>query len=402
MLYGLADVAVSTFGRIPARNTLRKDEFWAIRNMSFELKPGECLGIIGPNGAGKTTLLKLLNGIILPDAGRITVAGRMGALIEVGAGFHPLLTGRENIYVNGAILGMGKREIAAKLNQIIAFSGLEEFIDTPVKFYSSGMYVRLGFSIAAYVEPELLLIDEALAVGDMEFQRSCQIRLAELTARGVAVVFVSHSMDLVQHFCHRVILMDRELPPKVGSFQDVFPDYLKRTLTLASPHMNRVIEAAGESGKVARQTGEIEILEIELRRASDGLATDTFMSGEGVVVDVLIASDVDAEEPVFQLAIYREDGIMCCLERTSDMNVSPPTLQKGRGHFGVTIDRLLLGSGIYWAEILVADSMAIIPFGRRRRGPFRVVDGTSCSSQANYQPIYKQNLVWHFGTGPQL
>ena len=209
MLYGVRDVARDVFGVSQISNGLRPDEFWALDNISFEVQSGECLGLIGPNGAGKSTLLKLLNGITLPDKGTIKVAGRVGALLELGAGFHPMLTGRENIHLNGAILGLGKEEIAEKFDAIVDFAGLQEFIDSPVKHYSSGMYVRLGFAIAAYADPDVLLIDEALAVGDIFFQSKCYAKLREFRDRGVTIIFVTHSLDLVTAHCSRAILLGK-------------------------------------------------------------------------------------------------------------------------------------------------------------------------------------------------
>lgn len=193
MSYGTADLLRNFFGLSHKTDQLRDGEFWALEDVSFELKRGECLGLIGPNGAGKSTLLKILNGIMSPDKGQVTISGRVGALIEVGAGFHPMLTGRENIYVNGSILGFSKREIDEKFDDIVTFSGLDEFIDSPVKFYSSGMYVRLGFAIAAQMEPDVLLIDEVLAVGDAEFSAKCFQYIGNCL-RDSAVILVSHSM----------------------------------------------------------------------------------------------------------------------------------------------------------------------------------------------------------------
>lgn len=207
MSYGVQDLARHLLGRAGQQQGLRPGEFWSLNDVSFELRRGECLGLIGPNGAGKSTLLKLLNGILAPDAGRIELRGRVAALIELGAGFHPQLTGRENIYVNGAILGLRRDEIDSKLGAIIEFSGLGDFIDTPVKFYSSGMYVRLGFAVAAQVEPDILLIDEVLAVGDAGFRARCYdaiySRLPEC-----AVILVSHSMSQINRMCDSVILLE--------------------------------------------------------------------------------------------------------------------------------------------------------------------------------------------------
>ncbi len=205
MLYGLQDVAGAIVGRQPTTD-LREDEFWAIDNVSFQLERGQCLGLIGPNGSGKSTLLKMLNGIIAPDKGRITIRGKVGALIEVGSGFHPLLTGRENIYVNGAILGFSKKEIDRKFDEIVDFAGIGDFIDTPVKHYSSGMYVRLGFAVAAQMEPDVLLIDEVLAVGDIGFKTKCYNAINKITQKA-AVIFVSHSMPHIARLCTHLCVL---------------------------------------------------------------------------------------------------------------------------------------------------------------------------------------------------
>ena len=179
LVYGVQDVSRDLFGVASERTELRHDEFWALNDISFEVKRGECLGLIGANGAGKSTLLKLLNGVILPDKGTIRVHGRVGALLELGSGFHPMLTGRENIHLSGAVLGLSKKELEKKFDEIVNFAGLWEFIDTPVKYYSSGMYVRLGFSVAIHSEPEILIIDEGLAVGDVLFQAKCFAKIRE-------------------------------------------------------------------------------------------------------------------------------------------------------------------------------------------------------------------------------
>ena len=208
MLYGARDIARDVCGLSQPSIGLRRDEFWALDNVSFEVKRGECLGLIGPNGAGKSTLLKLLNGITLPDKGSIRVRGRIGALLELGAGFHPMLTGRENIRLSAAILGLSKDQVAKKFDAIVDFAGLEEFIDSPVRHYSSGMYVRLGFAIAAHADPDVFLIDEALAVGDILFQSKCYAKLREFKERGTTVVFVTHSLDLVISHCIRALLLE--------------------------------------------------------------------------------------------------------------------------------------------------------------------------------------------------
>jgi lipopolysaccharide transport system ATP-binding protein len=207
------------------RQELEEEEFWALRDVSFEVKRGEALGIIGPNGAGKSTALKLLTRILKPTRGRCEVRGRTGALIEVAAGFHPDLTGRENVYLQGAILGMKRADIARKFDAIVEFAGIGEFIDTPVKHYSSGMNARLGFAIAAHLDPEVLVIDEVLAVGDMSFQQKCYERLGEFRRAGLAIVFVSHNMQAVASICERALLLRPKRAPVLGATSAVVAEY---------------------------------------------------------------------------------------------------------------------------------------------------------------------------------
>lgn len=206
---------------------LKQKEFWALHDVSFHVHRGEALGIVGPNGAGKSTALKLLSGILKPTSGTIKVKGRLSALIEVGAGFHPDLTGRENIYLNGAILGMNPREIRRKMDHIVDFAGISEFIDTPVKRYSSGMYARLGFSIAAHVDPDILLVDEVLSVGDFTFQGKCIARMTEILKNGTTVIFVSHNMESVLSLCDRAILLLGGKVAKEGGPSEVISEYYK-------------------------------------------------------------------------------------------------------------------------------------------------------------------------------
>lgn len=205
--YGVKDLFSSMRGNKDERR-LREKEFWALKDINFELRRGECLGLIGHNGAGKSTLLKILNGLMNPDAGTVTIKGKVGALIELGAGFNPILTGRENIYNNGAILGFSRREIDKKLDEIIDFAELREFIDMPVKNYSSGMTVRLGFAIAAQMEPDVLLIDEVLAVGDLGFVLKC-FKTIDNILPNTALIFVSHNMPLIARICNQIILMSK-------------------------------------------------------------------------------------------------------------------------------------------------------------------------------------------------
>ena len=200
-------------------------EYWALKDVSFEVKPGEVLGIMGRNGAGKSTLLKILSRITEPTSGRITINGRVASLLEVGTGFHPELTGRENIFLNGAILGMSRAEIRRKFDEIVAFSEVEQFLDTPVKRYSSGMYVRLAFAVAAHLEPEILIVDEVLAVGDAQFQKKCLGKMEDVAKQGRTILFVSHNMAAVSQLCSTVILLESGRIATRGAARQVVGDY---------------------------------------------------------------------------------------------------------------------------------------------------------------------------------
>ncbi len=227
------------------RDNHREDVIWALRDVSFQVQEGEVLGVIGRNGAGKSTLLKVLSRITPPTQGRVVLNGRVGSLLEVGTGFHPELTGRENIYLNGSVLGMSKAEIDRKFDEIVAFSGIEKFIDTPVKRYSSGMRVRLAFSVAAHLEPEILLVDEVLAVGDAEFQRKCLGKMQDVAGSGRTVLFVSHNMPAVTRLCHRAILLNQGHLVMDGPAEEVVAQYLADAANTAAARSWDLAEAPG-------------------------------------------------------------------------------------------------------------------------------------------------------------
>lgn len=211
------------------------DVYWALRDVSFEVQPGEVIGFVGRNGAGKSTLLKILSRIVEPTGGRAEVRGRLGSLLEVGTGFHPELNGRENIFLNGSILGMSRREIKAKFDEIVAFADMDKFLDTPVKRYSSGMFVRLAFAIAAHLQPEVLIVDEVLAVGDAQFQKKCLGKMRDVSQEGRTILFVSHDMSAVRRLCSRAILMSKGQVAKIGPTSDVVSEYLARESVLTPP-----------------------------------------------------------------------------------------------------------------------------------------------------------------------
>ena len=240
------------------RNDDAEDTIWALKHVSFEVKRGEVVGIIGRNGAGKSTLLKMLTRITEPTGGRAVIHGRVGSLLEVGTGFHPELTGRENTYLNGAILGMSKTEIDSKFDEIVDFSGIEKFIDTPVKRYSSGMYVRLAFAVAAHLEPEILLVDEVLAVGDAAFQKKCLGKMGDVAESGRTVLFVSHNMAAIQVLCSRALLFDNGCLAREGTSADVVSYYLRSQLLT--------------EGSSARYTNEhFELLDVDIVGPEDDI-----------------------------------------------------------------------------------------------------------------------------------
>ena len=229
-----------------SKSSNNKEEFWALDNVSFEIKQGDRVGIIGRNGAGKSTLLKILSRITEPTRGRISINGRVASLLEVGTGFHPELTGRENIYLNGAILGMGKTEIKRKFDEIVAFAEIEKFLDTPVKRYSSGMYVRLAFAVAAHLEPEILIVDEVLAVGDAQFQKKCLGKMEDVGKEGRTVIFVSHNMGVVQTLCTRGIFLKQGTVYADDTASNVVSIYLQ---TLENTESQNLLERTERRGR---------------------------------------------------------------------------------------------------------------------------------------------------------
>jgi lipopolysaccharide transport system ATP-binding protein len=276
----LRDLIPAVTGRMFRQQELSKKdkrEFWALKDVSFEVHRGEAFGIIGRNGAGKSTTLKILSRIMKPTKGRMVVNGRLCALIEVAAGFHPDLTGRENIFLNGTILGMTKREIESKFDQIVAFSGLEDFIDTPVKRYSSGMYARLGFSVAAHVDPEVLIVDEVLSVGDYAFQKRCMDRMRTVLKGGTTVLFVSHNLKAVTELCHRAMLLDDGDVAMIGPSDAVVQRYLGDVLKQMDSHGKR--EVFISKFTIRGQAGE------QLR----------FESGETIWIDIEVTARISAE-----------------------------------------------------------------------------------------------------------
>jgi len=307
-------------------------EFWALRNVSFEVQPGEALGIIGPNGAGKSTALKVLTRILRPDQGRSIVRGRVGALVEIAAGFHPDLTGRENVYMQGAIMGMRRAEIARKFDEIVDFAGVEEFIDTPVKRYSSGMNARLGFAIAAHLDPEVLLIDEVLSVGDLAFQEKCYERMQRFARSGIAIAFVSHNLSAISALCTHVLVLHH------GQVQTLGPTHEALTVYATLVQERRAADSAQHEllVRLADSRGR------PLDRANAGERIHVRFTGHTLPAEQLVSCEIQVRHLESGATIYRcqgpnvgappmrvQAGEQFEAEWTLDANF-------GRGHYAIT------------------------------------------------------------------
>lgn len=271
------------------------EELWALKDVSFEIPRGEAVGIIGRNGAGKSTLLKVLGRITEPSTGRVTIQGRVSSLLEVGTGFHPELTGRENIYLNGTILGMTRQEIRRKFDEVVAFAGVEKFLDTPVKRYSSGMYVRLAFAVAAHLEPEILLVDEVLAVGDAEFQQKCLGKIGEVTGEGRTVLFVSHNMAAVVSLCHAAYWFDQGRVVYQGITEDVVTKYLAQVSLTGETALNTRIDRAGD--------GSVRLMAIHIESDS---RESTLRCGDRLRIRIDYTAQHTLLKPTFLICIYDE------------------------------------------------------------------------------------------------
>ena len=315
---------------------LQQVDFWALKDVSFQIKQGEVVGIIGRNGAGKSTLLKILSRITVPTEGRIRINGRIASLLEVGTGFHQELTGRENIFLNGAILGMTRAEIIRKFDEIVEFSEIEEFLDTPVKRYSSGMYVRLAFAVAAHLEPEILIVDEVLAVGDAAFQKKCLGKMGSFAQSGRTVLFVSHNMEAVRTLCQRAILFDGGKIRADGYVDSVVEDYFSRFSTSSSQQIRSAYGLA---------------IEKVVLKNDGGQETRQFCPGEDLIVEITFDAQKCLEKPYFILVVRGQKGN--CFTANMLLDGHRPKFLEGKGKISCTFKSIPLLPQRYTVQLAI-------------------------------------------------
>ena len=331
-------------------------DFWAVKDISFAVESGESVGIIGPNGSGKSTLLKLITGIIEPTAGEISVNGRISALLELGAGFHPDLTGRENIYLNGALYGLSRREMQARVDDILDFAELGEFIDMPLKHYSSGMYVRLGFAVAVQTEPDLLLVDEVLAVGDAIFQHKCMNAIQEYRRRGGTLLFISHDINAIESICDRAIWYEQGEVQLMGHPTDVVKGYLHQV----AENEEKAHTAAGHGRGVKDLehgqrwgSGRVQIIDVQLCDHM-GKQRSVFLTGAAMEIRLRFRSKERVEDPIIGVAIHHQNGAWVAGPNTDFGNVTIPYLY-GEGEVIYRIPSLPLLAGGYVVSVAATD-----------------------------------------------
>ncbi|MCH2203755.1 MAG: ABC transporter ATP-binding protein [Fuerstiella sp.] len=348
--YGLRDSAADLLRISRAQNTLRSGEFWANKHISFELKRGECLGLIGHNGAGKTTLLKMLNGLIKPDTGSITIRGRVGALIALGAGFNPVLTGRENVYINSAVLGRTRRETAAVFDDIVDFADIEDSIDAPVRTYSSGMQVRLGFAIASQLQPDVLLVDEVLAVGDNAFQKKCYDRVYEMKARGTSFIVVSHNPYQLERLCDRVATMAHGTILKVAAPKEAIHLY-------HSEQQKKQSRKPVPASLPQESSGNVRIHKVHLE-TDNGSETKTISTGETFSICMECEYFEQVSDLRFRLMVYSMSNVLIATIG-SGSHFETRQFVPGRTIVGFQLETCGLLAGEYSIEAVVTSAIGL-------------------------------------------
>jgi ABC-type polysaccharide/polyol phosphate transport system ATPase subunit len=344
----------------------RKEEYWALREVSFQIEPGEAIGIIGPNGAGKSTMLKLITRIIEPTSGQMQINGQVGALLELGAGFHPDLTGRENIYLNGSILGFSKTKMAHILDDILDFSEMRRFIDVPVKHYSSGMYMRLAFSIAIHTEPDILLVDEVLAVGDQAFQRRCLDKIEEMRRRGVTIILVTHDLGAVLRLCSRAMWLDEGRIQAEGAIERVIEQYRNRMYArdraqaaaagakvIGAERSEGLVESHGAESSWRWGSREAEIVNVQILDHSDA-EQSIFQTGDTLKVRIHYVAHEPIQKPMFGLAFHHSTGFHISGPNNVFSDYPIPEID-GRGSVDYVIEDLPLLAGTYLVSATIYD-----------------------------------------------
>ena len=330
---------------IAARGRNQFEEFLAVNDVTFDVREGEVFGVIGQNGSGKSTLLKCMAGILQPNSGSVSVHRRMGALLELGAGFHPELTGRENIFLNAAILGMCRREISGRFDEIVDFSGLHTFIDQPVKTYSSGMYVRLAFAVAINVDPQLLIVDEILAVGDVSFQRRCLEKFVEFRNEGRTIVLVTHDMGSIKNLCDRAIWLEHGCVVDAGDPADLVEAYTERMLGA---------DSRSADGSVRRGSGEIQITSVEMFVDGGNEAVKRCRTSDSITLRLHYEAHKTIPQPVVGIEIESLGGATVTAPNTRDVGMVPPTMS-GTGTVEIAIPRIDLLPGTYDVHTSITD-----------------------------------------------
>jgi lipopolysaccharide transport system ATP-binding protein len=329
--------------------------FWAVNNVSLDIHSGESIGILGRNGSGKSTLLKLITRVIRPNNGRIMVTGRVSALLELGAGFQPDMTGRENIYLNASLLGLEKEYIQTHFEAIVAFSELGDFIDVPVKFYSSGMYMRLGFSIAVHIMPQILIVDEILAVGDQSFQEKCINHIYDMKRNGVTIILVSHSLDMMRKLCTKVVWMEKGVMRAEGDAEQVIQLYLDSLQENAHQPLFQTEKEIQRLGN-----GDIEITGVRLLD-KDGNEVEDFNTGDALTIEMQYMAHRPVVEPEFGLAIYREDGVQVNGPNNQFAGFPIPKVE-GAGKVLYQIKSLPLLPGSYLVSVAVHNARYMMTY----------------------------------------